>query len=127
MGHRHGRPCSYWGGSSSTVTGITAPHTAEKDTQPGLFERGCGRGCSLSVCEKPRRAVDLVDAGDTAVLVRDEGAGEKRLVYVTGATDPADIRARLGQRLLTYVVPRTNSASSSRPGTAAATGSITPS
>lgn len=44
------------------------------------------------------------------MLVRDEGAHEKRLVYVTGATDPADIRARLGQRLLTYVVPRTNSA-----------------
>ncbi|BCZ24948.1 hypothetical protein MTY59_48030 [Mycobacterium senriense] len=48
--------------------------------------------------------------GEAAVLVRDKGAGEERLVYVTGATDPADIRARLGQRLLTYVVPRTNSA-----------------
>ncbi|OMC15517.1 hypothetical protein A5737_10755 [Mycobacterium colombiense] len=39
------------------------------------------------------------------VVVRDEGADEKRLVYVTGATDPDDIRAPLRQRLLTYVLP----------------------
>ena len=41
-----------------------------------------------------------------AVIAREARAGDKRLVgYVTGVADPSEIRARLGQRLPTYMVP----------------------
>ncbi|WP_139334360.1 AMP-binding enzyme, partial [Mycobacterium avium] len=40
------------------------------------------------------------------VLAREDGVGERRLVgYVTGAADPVEIRARLGQRLPSFMVP----------------------
>ncbi|WP_142275311.1 phosphopantetheine-binding protein, partial [Mycobacterium paraseoulense] len=40
------------------------------------------------------------------VVVREDRPGEKRLVaYVTGAADPAAIRARLADRLPPYMVP----------------------
>ncbi|EUA27188.1 condensation domain protein [Mycobacterium intracellulare] len=41
-----------------------------------------------------------------AVIAREDRPGDKRLVgYVTGTADPADVRARLGQRLPAYMVP----------------------
>ncbi|WP_459974997.1 non-ribosomal peptide synthetase, partial [Mycobacterium sp. MUNTM1] len=54
-----------------------------------------------------RAALSVLDGVEqAAVLVREDRVGERRLVgYVTGAADPADIRARLGQRLPTYMVP----------------------
>ena len=40
------------------------------------------------------------------VIAREDRPGDKRLVgYVTGAADPAEVRAALAQRLPAYMVP----------------------
>ncbi|MCA2235649.1 AMP-binding enzyme, partial [Mycobacterium intracellulare] len=54
-----------------------------------------------------RSALAAMDGVErAAVIAREDRPGDKRLVgYVTGAADPADVRARLGQRLPAYMVP----------------------
>ena len=48
-----------------------------------------------------------LDGVDQAVVIaREDRPGDKRLVgYITGTVDPADVRARLGERLPAYMVP----------------------
>ncbi|WP_459965279.1 amino acid adenylation domain-containing protein, partial [Mycobacterium avium] len=54
-----------------------------------------------------RAALAWVDGVDQAVVVaREDRPGDKRLVgYITGAADPAAVRAALGERLPAYMVP----------------------
>ncbi|WP_009953548.1 non-ribosomal peptide synthetase, partial [Mycobacterium intracellulare] len=54
-----------------------------------------------------RSALAALDGVDQAVVIaREDRPGDKRLVgYVTGAADPAQLRARLGDRLPAYMVP----------------------
>ncbi|ORB07690.1 non-ribosomal peptide synthetase [Mycobacterium mantenii] len=64
------------------------------------------RGHRIELGEIRTALTELDDVEQVAVVVREDRPGEKRLVgYVTGAADPADVRARLGQRLPTYMVP----------------------
>ncbi|MGV0042250.1 amino acid adenylation domain-containing protein, partial [Mycobacterium colombiense] len=64
------------------------------------------RGYRIELGEIRAALSDLDDIEHAAVIAREDRAGEKRLVgYVTGAADPTDIRARLGRRLPTYMVP----------------------
>ncbi|WP_155768561.1 AMP-binding protein, partial [Mycobacterium colombiense] len=64
------------------------------------------RGYRIELGEIRTALTELDGVEQAAVLVREDRAGDKRVVgYVTGAADPADIRARLGQRLPTYMVP----------------------
>ncbi|WP_156425323.1 non-ribosomal peptide synthase/polyketide synthase, partial [Mycobacterium sp. GA-1285] len=52
---------------------------------------------ALAACDGVAQAV---------VIAREDRPGDKRLVaYVTGAAEPADVRAQLGQRLPVYMVP----------------------
>ncbi|OBF89132.1 hypothetical protein A5790_20960 [Mycobacterium sp. 852002-51152_SCH6134967] len=52
-------------------------------------------------------ALQGLDGVDQAVVIaREDRPGDKRLVgYITGSADPADARARLAERLPTYMVP----------------------
>ena len=54
-----------------------------------------------------RAALAALDGVDQAVvIVREDRPGDKRLVgYITGAADPAEIRATLARRLPAYMVP----------------------
>ncbi|MCV7241158.1 AMP-binding protein, partial [Mycobacterium mantenii] len=64
------------------------------------------RGYRIELGEVRAALSELDGVEHAAVIAREDLAGEKRLVgYVTGAADPADIRARLGRRLPTYMVP----------------------
>ncbi|WP_155765857.1 phosphopantetheine-binding protein, partial [Mycobacterium colombiense] len=64
------------------------------------------RGYRIELGEIRTALADVDGVELAAVLVREDRVGEKRLVgYVTGAADPADIRAWLGQRLPAYMVP----------------------
>ncbi|MGV0042256.1 AMP-binding enzyme, partial [Mycobacterium colombiense] len=64
------------------------------------------RGYRIELGEIRTALTELDGVEQVAVVVREDHPGDKRLVgYVTGAADPADIRARLGQRLPTYMVP----------------------
>ncbi|WP_156660653.1 non-ribosomal peptide synthetase, partial [Mycobacterium sp. 852002-10029_SCH5224772] len=64
------------------------------------------RGHRIELGEIRAALAELEGIEQVAVIAREDRAGERRLVgYVTGAADPADIRARLGQRLPTYMVP----------------------
>ncbi|WP_420029266.1 amino acid adenylation domain-containing protein [Mycobacterium intracellulare] len=64
------------------------------------------RGYRIELGEIRSALAELEGIEQAAVLAREDRAGERRLVgYVTGAADSADIRARLGQRLPTYMVP----------------------
>ncbi|WP_082955170.1 non-ribosomal peptide synthetase, partial [Mycobacterium mantenii] len=64
------------------------------------------RGYRIELGEIRTALSELDGVEQVVVVVREDRPGEKRLVgYVTGAADPADIRARLGQRLPTYMVP----------------------
>ncbi|WP_156753003.1 non-ribosomal peptide synthetase, partial [Mycobacterium sp. 1245801.1] len=64
------------------------------------------RGYRIELGEIRTALTELDGVQQAAVVVREDQAGERRLVgYVTGAADPADIRARLGQRLPPYMVP----------------------
>ncbi|MCA2246137.1 AMP-binding protein, partial [Mycobacterium sp. WUMAC-067] len=64
------------------------------------------RGYRIELGEIRAALADVEGVEQAAVIAREDRAGEKRLVgYVTGVADPSDIRARLGQRLPTYMVP----------------------
>ncbi|WP_155762074.1 AMP-binding enzyme, partial [Mycobacterium intracellulare] len=64
------------------------------------------RGYRIELGEIRAALADVEGVEQAAVLVREDRAGDKRLVgYVTGAADPSEIRARLGRRLPTYMVP----------------------
>ncbi|KPN56092.1 hypothetical protein AN931_13430, partial [Mycobacterium intracellulare subsp. chimaera] len=66
------------------------------------------RGYRIELGEIRAALLEVEGVERAAVLVREDRAGDKRLVgYVTGAADPTDIRARLGRRLPTYMVPST--------------------
>ncbi|WP_142248469.1 non-ribosomal peptide synthetase, partial [Mycobacterium colombiense] len=64
------------------------------------------RGYRIELGEIRAALTELDGVEHVAVVVREDQPGDKRVVgYVTGAADPADIRARLGQRLPTYMLP----------------------
>ncbi|WP_459974987.1 condensation domain-containing protein, partial [Mycobacterium sp. MUNTM1] len=64
------------------------------------------RGYRIELGEIQAALASLHGVEHAAVIAREDRVGERRLVgYVTGAADPTDIRARLGQRLPTYMVP----------------------
>ncbi|WP_297847969.1 non-ribosomal peptide synthetase, partial [Mycobacterium sp.] len=64
------------------------------------------RGYRIEVGEV-RSALAALDGVDQAVVIaREDRPGDKRLVgYVTGGADPVELRARLGDRLPSYMVP----------------------
>ncbi|WP_162899192.1 non-ribosomal peptide synthetase [Mycobacterium shigaense] len=64
------------------------------------------RGHRIELGEIQAALAELEGAGQTAVIAREDRPGDKRLVgYVTGAADPADLRAQLAERLPSYMVP----------------------
>ncbi|WP_179963642.1 amino acid adenylation domain-containing protein [Mycobacterium marseillense] len=64
------------------------------------------RGYRIELGEIRAALAGLDGVEQAAVIAREDRPGDKRLVgYVTGTADPADIRARLGQRLPAYLVP----------------------
>ncbi|WP_062900145.1 amino acid adenylation domain-containing protein [Mycobacterium avium] len=68
------------------------------------------RGYRIELGEIRSALAGLDGIKQAAVIAREDRPGDKRLVgyvteSVTGAADPADIRARLGQRLPAYMVP----------------------
>ncbi|WP_459987316.1 AMP-binding enzyme, partial [Mycobacterium avium] len=68
------------------------------------------RGYRIELGEIRSALAGLDGIEQAAVIAREDRPGDKRLVgyvteSVTGAADPADIRARLGQRLPAYMVP----------------------
>ncbi|WP_156764164.1 non-ribosomal peptide synthetase, partial [Mycobacterium sp. E3247] len=64
------------------------------------------RGYRIELGEIRTALAGLAGVGRTAVVVREDRPGDKRLIaYLTGTADPADIRARLAGRLPTYMVP----------------------
>ncbi|WP_156749337.1 non-ribosomal peptide synthetase, partial [Mycobacterium sp. 1165196.3] len=64
------------------------------------------RGYRIELGEIRAALSELDGVEHAAVIAREDRAGDKRLVgYVTGVADPTDIRAWLGQRLPTYMVP----------------------
>ncbi|TAM66824.1 MAG: amino acid adenylation domain-containing protein [Mycobacterium sp.] len=64
------------------------------------------RGYRIELGEIRAALAELEGIEQAAVIAREDRADALRLVgYVTGAADSADIRARLGRRLPTYMVP----------------------
>ncbi len=64
------------------------------------------RGYRIEPAEVRAVLAGLDGVDQAAVIVREDRAGEKRLVaYVTGTVDPAEIRGALAQRLPAYMVP----------------------
>ncbi|WP_439098168.1 amino acid adenylation domain-containing protein, partial [Mycobacterium europaeum] len=64
------------------------------------------RGYRIELGEIRTALAGLAGAGQTAVVVREDRPGDKRLVaYTTGTAAPADIRSRLADRLPAYMVP----------------------
>ncbi|MCA2312693.1 AMP-binding enzyme, partial [Mycobacterium intracellulare] len=64
------------------------------------------RGYRIELGEIRAALAALDGVQQAAVIAREDRPGDRRLVgYVTGAVDPADVRARLGQRLPAYMVP----------------------
>ncbi|WP_131810778.1 non-ribosomal peptide synthetase, partial [Mycobacterium intracellulare] len=64
------------------------------------------RGYRIELGEIRAALAALDGVQQAAVIAREDRPGDRRLVgYVTGAADPADVRARLGQRLPAYMVP----------------------
>ncbi|WP_409370972.1 amino acid adenylation domain-containing protein, partial [Mycolicibacterium setense] len=64
------------------------------------------RGYRIELGEIQTALADLDGVDQAVVIVREDRPGDKRLVgYVTGAADPADVRAALAQRLPAYMVP----------------------
>ncbi len=64
------------------------------------------RGYRIELGEVRAALAALDGVEQAAVIAREDRPGDKRLIgYVTGAADPADVRARLGQRLPAYMVP----------------------
>ncbi|WP_156745321.1 non-ribosomal peptide synthetase, partial [Mycobacterium sp. 1165178.9] len=64
------------------------------------------RGYRIELGEIRAALAGLDGVEQAAVVAREDRPGEKRLVgYVTGTAHPADLRARLAQRLPAYMVP----------------------
>ncbi|BCO83874.1 hypothetical protein MINTM011_22090 [Mycobacterium paraintracellulare] len=64
------------------------------------------RGYRIELGEIRAALAALDGVEQAAVIAREDRPGDKRLVgYLTGTADPADVRARLGQRLPAYMVP----------------------
>ncbi|WP_156656154.1 phosphopantetheine-binding protein, partial [Mycobacterium sp. 852002-51971_SCH5477799-a] len=64
------------------------------------------RGYRIELGEIHTALMGVGGVEQAAVIAREDRPGDKRLVgYVTGATDPAQIRAALAQRLPAYMVP----------------------
>jgi glycopeptidolipid biosynthesis protein len=64
------------------------------------------RGYRIELGEIQAVLAGLDGVDQAAVIVREDRPGDKRLVgYVTGAVDPATARAKLADRLPTYMVP----------------------
>ncbi|WP_099038963.1 non-ribosomal peptide synthetase [Mycobacterium neglectum] len=64
------------------------------------------RGYRIELGEIQAVLAGLDGVDQAAVIVREDRPGDKRLVgYVTGAVDPTTARAKLAERLPTYMVP----------------------
>ena len=64
------------------------------------------RGYRIELGEIQAALAALDGVEQAAVIAREDRPGDKRLVgYVTGTADPAEIRARLAERLPAYMVP----------------------
>ncbi len=64
------------------------------------------RGYRIELGEVRAVLAGLEGVGQAVVIAREDRPGDKRLVgYVTGTADPAEIRARLAERLPAYMVP----------------------
>ena len=64
------------------------------------------RGYRIELGEVRAALAGLDGVGQAVVIAREDRPGDKRLVgYVTGTADPAEIRARLAERLPAYMVP----------------------
>ncbi len=64
------------------------------------------RGYRIELGEVQAALSGLDGVKRAVVIAREDRPGDKRLVgYVTGAADPAEIRAALGERLPAYMVP----------------------
>ncbi|MCA2243768.1 amino acid adenylation domain-containing protein, partial [Mycobacterium sp. WUMAC-067] len=64
------------------------------------------RGFRIELGEVRAALAALDGVEQAAVIAREDRPGDKRLIgYITGTADPADVRARLGQRLPAYMVP----------------------
>ncbi|WP_120309068.1 non-ribosomal peptide synthetase, partial [Mycolicibacterium celeriflavum] len=64
------------------------------------------RGYRIELGEIQAALAALDGVGQAAVIAREDRPGDKRLVgYITGAADPAGLRAALAERLPGYMVP----------------------
>ena len=64
------------------------------------------RGYRIELGEVQAALAGCPGVKQAAVIAREDRPGDKRLVgYVTGAADPAGVRAKLAERLPTYMVP----------------------
>ncbi|MGV0160184.1 amino acid adenylation domain-containing protein [Mycobacterium colombiense] len=64
------------------------------------------RGYRIELGEIQAALASLDGVEHAAVIAREDRPGDKRLVgYVTGTADPAEVRAQLGERLPSYMVP----------------------
>ncbi len=64
------------------------------------------RGFRIELGEVQAALAGLDGVEQAVVIVREDRPGDKRLVgYVTGTAEPAKVRAALGERLPTYMVP----------------------
>ncbi|WP_155768470.1 AMP-binding protein, partial [Mycobacterium colombiense] len=64
------------------------------------------RGYRIELGEIQAALASLSGVEHAAVIAREDRPGDKRLVgYVTGTADPAEVRAQLGERLPSYMVP----------------------
>ncbi len=64
------------------------------------------RGYRIELGEVQAALAGLDGVEQAAVIAREDRPGDKRLVgYVTGAADPAEVRAALAERLPVYMVP----------------------
>src|SRR4029077_3624796 len=64
------------------------------------------RGYRIELGEVRAVLAGLEGVGQAVVVAREDRPGDRRLVgYVTGTADPAEIRARLAERLAAYMVP----------------------
>jgi amino acid adenylation domain-containing protein/non-ribosomal peptide synthase protein (TIGR01720 family) len=64
------------------------------------------RGYRIELAEIQAALAGLDGVGQAVVIVREDRSGDKRLVgYVTGTVDPDGVRAKLADRLPSYMVP----------------------
>ncbi|OQZ87759.1 non-ribosomal peptide synthetase, partial [Mycobacterium alsense] len=64
------------------------------------------RGYRIELGEVQAALAGLDGVGQAVVIAREDRPGDKRLVgYVTGTVDPGEVRAALGERLPSYMVP----------------------